>query len=155
MALGAALPLYGHVPMILGEDGGRLSKRHGAVSVMQYRDDGFLPEALLNYLVRLGWSHGDQEIFTQQELLDLFRIEDVSRAPSTFNGDKLLWVNQEKIKLLTPEQLLNESAWHFAQGGINVEHSEYSYAVLALINNPPSSASAAEDITALMILATV
>ncbi|RBP53161.1 glutamate--tRNA ligase [Arenicella xantha] len=132
-ALGAALPLYGHVPMILGEDGGRLSKRHGAVSVMQYRDDGFLPEALLNYLVRLGWSHGDQEIFTPEELLEYFRIEDVSRAPSTFNGDKLLWVNQEKIKLLTPAELLTASAWHFAQAGIDVEHGEHSYAVLGLI----------------------
>lgn len=132
-ALGAQLPLYGHVPMILGQDGGRLSKRHGAVAVMQYRDDGFLPEALLNYLVRLGWSHGDQEIFSMEQLLELFKIEDVSRAPSTFNPEKLLWVNQEKIKALTPAELLQKSAWHFTDSGLEVESNEYSQAVIGLI----------------------
>ncbi len=132
-ALGATLPVYGHVPMILGEDGSRLSKRHGAVSVMQYRDDGFLPEALLNYLVRLGWSHGDQELFTENELLDLFKVEDVSRSPSTFNPEKLLWVNQEKIKALTPQELLERAAWHFAQVGTVPETNDHSVAVVALI----------------------
>lgn len=132
-ALGAKLPLYAHVPMILGEDGARMSKRHGAVGVMQYRDDGFLPEALLNYLVRLGWSHGDQELFTMDELLALFKIEDVSRSPSTFNPEKLLWVNQEKIKALTPALLLEKSAWHFEQAGLEVPRGEYSEAVVALI----------------------
>ena len=132
-ALGAELPKYGHVPMILGQDGARLSKRHGAVSVMQYRDEGYLPEALLNYLVRLGWSHGDQELFTQQELLDLFRIEDVSRAPSAFNPEKLLWVNQEKIKQLSAAELLRKSAWYFEQAGIEVESTPESVAVIDLI----------------------
>ena len=132
-ALGAALPLYGHVPMILGEDGARMSKRHGAVGVMQYRDDGFLPEALLNYLVRLGWSHGDQELFNMDELLALFKIEDVSRSPSTFNPEKLLWVNQEKIKALTPAQLLEKSQWHFKQAGLDVEVNDYSVSVVGLI----------------------
>ena len=132
-ALGAELPKYGHVPMILGQDGARLSKRHGAVSVMQYRDEGYLPEALLNYLVRLGWSHGDQELFTQQELLDLFRIEDVSRAPSAFNPEKLLWVNQEKIKQLSAADLLCRSAWYFEQAGIEVEATPESVAVIDLI----------------------
>lgn len=132
-ALGADLPLYGHVPMILGEDGARMSKRHGAVGVMQYRDDGFLPEALLNYLVRLGWSHGDQEMFTMDELLSLFKIEDVSRSPSTFNPEKLLWVNQEKIKALTPTQLLEKSQWHFAKAGLNVDVTEFNVAVVGLI----------------------
>lgn len=132
-ALGAELPKYGHVPMILGQDGARLSKRHGAVSVMQYRDEGYLPEALLNYLVRLGWSHGDQELFTQQELLDLFRIEDVSRAPSAFNPEKLLWVNQEKIKQLSAADLLRRSAWYFEQAGIEVEATPESVAVIDLI----------------------
>ena len=132
-ALGAQLPLYGHVPMILGEDGARMSKRHGAVGVMQYRDDGFLPEALLNYLVRLGWSHGDQELFTMQELLELFKVEDVSRSASTFNPEKLLWVNQEKIKALSPEQLLKESEWHFNKQELAVEPNEYSFAVVGLI----------------------
>lgn len=133
LALGAELPLYAHVPMILGEDGARMSKRHGAVSVMQYRDQGFLPEALLNYLVRLGWSHGDQELFTLEELLSLFKIEDVSRSPSTFNPEKLLWVNQEKIKALSPTELLERSRWYFAQAGIEVPGGERSEQAIALI----------------------
>ena len=132
-ALGKQLPFYAHVPMILGEDGGRLSKRHGAVGVMQYRDDGFLPDALLNYLVRLGWSHGDQELFTRDELLELFEISDVSRAPSTFNPEKLLWVNQEKIKSMSAEQLLAASAWHFEQAQIDVPSDSFSLAAIALI----------------------
>jgi len=97
-ALGAEPPVYAHVPMILGDDGKRLSKRHGAVSVMQYYDDGYFPEALLNYLVRLGWSHGDQEIFSREEMINLFNVTDVNRAASTFNPEKLLWVNQQYIK---------------------------------------------------------
>jgi len=132
-ALGAELPLYGHVPMILGEDGARLSKRHGAVSVMQYRDEGFLPEALLNYLVRLGWSHGDQEIFSQADLLRLFKIEDVSRSASAFNPEKLLWVNQEYIKTMTPAQLLLKAKWYFEQACIEIEGSERNLAVIELI----------------------
>ncbi|HEC12564.1 MAG TPA: glutamate--tRNA ligase, partial [Acidiferrobacteraceae bacterium] len=90
-ALDAEPPRYAHVPMILGDDGSRLSKRHGAVSVMQYREQGILPEALLNYLVRLGWSYGDQEIFSLDELTQLFDIKDVNKAASSFNTDKLLW----------------------------------------------------------------
>lgn len=132
-ALGAALPFYGHVPMILGEDGARLSKRHGAVSVMQYRDEGFLPEALLNYLVRLGWSHGDQELFSAEDLLNLFKVEDVSRSASTFNHNKLLWVNQEKIKALAPSELLDKSQYYFKQAGIEVATDEHSVAVIGLI----------------------
>jgi glutamyl-tRNA synthetase len=97
-ALGKTPPRYAHVPMILGDDGSRLSKRHGAVSVMEYRKQGILPEALLNYLVRLGWSHGDQEIFSLDEMIELFDITEVNRAASTFNGDKLLWLNQHYIK---------------------------------------------------------
>lgn len=132
-ALDAELPLYGHVPMILGQDGARMSKRHGAVGVMQYRDDGILPEALLNYLVRLGWSHGDQELFSMQELLEHFSIEDVSRAASTFNPEKLLWVNQEKIKALPAKELLERSHWHFSQEGLDVVVDDYSVAVVGLI----------------------
>lgn len=132
-ALNANLPLYGHVPMILGEDGARLSKRHGAVSVMQYRDQGFLPEALLNYLVRLGWSHGDQELFSMDELLDLFKIEDVSRSPSAFNPEKLLWVNQEYIKALSADQLLQRARWYFEQAGVDVPADDHSVAVVELI----------------------
>ncbi len=97
-ALGAERPQYSHVPMILGEDGKRLSKRHGAVSVMQYREAGFLPEALLNYLVRLGWSHGDQEIFSIDEMIQHFDMPGVSTSASTFNQNKLLWANQHYLK---------------------------------------------------------
>ncbi|MGI8740192.1 MAG: glutamate--tRNA ligase [Gammaproteobacteria bacterium] len=105
-ALGAELPQYAHVPMILGSDGKRLSKRHGAVSVLQYRDDGYLPHALVNYLVRLGWSHGDQEIFSRTELIELFDIQQVHRAAATFNPDKLLWLNQHYIKDSGAEMVL-------------------------------------------------
>jgi len=92
-ALGAPIPVYAHVSMINGADGQKLSKRHGAVSVMQYRDEGYLPEALINYLVRLGWGHGDQEIFTRQEMIDLFDLHSVSKSASAFNTEKLLWLN--------------------------------------------------------------
>jgi glutamyl-tRNA synthetase len=105
-ALGAQEPRFAHVPMILGDDGARLSKRHGAVSVMQYRDDGFLPEALLNYLVRLGWSHGDKELFSRDEMIELFDIKDVNRTASAFNTEKLLWINQQYIMASEPELLV-------------------------------------------------
>ena len=104
-ALGKQPPAYAHVPMILGEDGARLSKRHGAISVMEYRNQGVLPEALLNYLVRLGWSHGDQEIFSLDEMVELFDINDVNKAASAFNTEKLLWLNQHYIKEDSPERL--------------------------------------------------
>lgn len=104
-ALGATPPTFAHVPMILGDDGARLSKRHGAVSVMQYRDDGYLPEALLNYLVRLGWSHGDQEIFSIDEMVKLFDINDVNKAASSFSTEKLQWLNQHYIKESKPEHI--------------------------------------------------
>lgn len=93
-ALGAEPPRYAHIPMILGDDGRKLSKRHGAVSVLQYREDGYLPDALINYLVRLGWSHGDQEIFSRDEMIALFDIKDVNPSASAFNTEKLLWLNQ-------------------------------------------------------------
>jgi len=97
-ALGAPTPEYAHVPMILGDDGKRLSKRHGAVGVMQYAEDGYLPEALINYLVRLGWSHGDQEIFDIEELKTIFALDDINKAASSFNTDKLNWLNQHYLK---------------------------------------------------------
>ncbi len=97
-ALGAPLPKFAHVAMILGEDGKRLSKRHGAVNVLQYRDQGYLPQALINYLVRLGWSHGDQELFSREEMINLFSLEAVNSGNSTFSPKKLLWVNEQYIK---------------------------------------------------------
>ncbi len=118
-ALGAPPPQYAHVPMILGADGKRLSKRHGAVSVMQYRDDGFLPEALLNYLARLGWSHGDQEIFSLEELVQLFDLSAVNKAPSAFNPDKLLWLNQHYLKTSDPAHVARHLSWHVGQLGID------------------------------------
>ena len=104
-ALDASPPRYAHVPMILGADGQRLSKRHGAVGVMQLRDDGYLPEALLNQLVRLGWSHGDQEIFSRDEMIAKFDIADVNRAPAAFDYDKLGWLNQHYIRRTDSERL--------------------------------------------------
>ncbi len=118
-AIGAELPQYGHVPMILGDDGARLSKRHGAVSVMQYREDGFLPEALLNYLVRLGWSHGDQEIFSIDEMIDLFDINAVNKAASSFNTEKLLWLNQHYIKEDDPKRIAHLLSLHMGDLGID------------------------------------
>ena len=117
-ALGAELPHFAHLPMILGDDGARLSKRHGAVGVMQYRDDGFLPEALLNYLVRLGWSHGDQEIFTREEMIELFDISKVNVAASAFNTEKLIWLNHQYIMNSDPELVAGHLAWHMQQRGI-------------------------------------
>jgi glutamyl-tRNA synthetase len=107
-ALGGTLPHYAHLPMILGNDGKRMSKRHGAVSVSAYEDEGYLPEALLNYLVRLGWSHGDQEIFSKQEMVALFSLEHVNKSAAAFDIDKLQWLNQQYIKQTSNEQL---SSW--------------------------------------------
>ncbi len=118
-ALGAEPPIYAHVPMILGEDGKRLSKRHGAVSVMQYREEGFLPEALLNYLVRLGWSHGDQEIFSLDEMIELFDVSDVNVAASTFNTEKLLWLNQQYIIAAPVEEIAHHLSIHLGKLGID------------------------------------
>jgi glutamyl-tRNA synthetase len=119
-ALEAPIPLYAHVPMILGADGKRLSKRHGAVSVMQYRDEGFLPDALVNYLVRLGWSHGDQEIFSRQELIEYFSLREINRAPGAFNPEKLLWLNQHYIKHSDPEEIAKHLIWHMNKLGIDI-----------------------------------
>lgn len=118
-ALGAPVPEFAHLPMILGPDGQKLSKRHGAVSVMQYRDDGFLPHALLNYLVRLGWSHGDQEIFSEEEMIRLFDIGDVNKAASRFDVTKLSWLNQHYLKTEEPSAIVPEFEWHLTQAGID------------------------------------
>ncbi|MEY2696119.1 MAG: hypothetical protein RL333_257 [Pseudomonadota bacterium] len=118
-ALGATLPEYAHVPMILGSDGARLSKRHGAVSVLQYRDDGYLPEALLNYLVRLGWSHGDQEIFSIDEMVNAFDIPDINHSASTFNTEKLLWLNHHYLMHSDPGHVAHHLRWHLGQLGVD------------------------------------
>ncbi len=118
-ALGAPIPKYAHVPMILGEDGSRLSKRHGATSVMEYRNMGYLPEALLNYLVRLGWSHGEQEIFSVDEMIEYFELENVNRAPSTFNPEKLLWLNQQYIMKDDPARIAHLLSPHMGERDID------------------------------------
>lgn len=122
-ALGVTLPLYAHLPMILGSDGARLSKRHGAVSVLQFRDEGYLPQALLNYLVRLGWSHGDQEIFSLDEMIEHFDLQHVNGAPASFNMDKLLWLNHHYLMHSDPETIAPHLAWHLEQIGATVTES--------------------------------
>ena len=120
-ALGATPPVYAHVPMILAEDGAKLSKRvHGeSVSVIQYREEGYLPEALLNYLVRLGWSHGDQEIFSVDEMLQLFDINDVNNSASSINVSKLLWLNQQYLKDKPAEYIAHHLSYHLGKHDID------------------------------------
>jgi glutamyl-tRNA synthetase len=118
LALGKNPPVYAHVPMILGPDGAKLSKRHGAVSVLQYQEEGYLPDALLNYLVRLGWSHGDQEIFSREEMIAAFDIRDVNKAASAFNPEKLLWLNQQHLMRAQPKDIVPHLRWHLARLGI-------------------------------------
>jgi len=120
-ALDWDVPRYAHLPMILGDDGARLSKRHGAVSVMQYLQDGYLPEALLNYLVRLGWSHGDQEMFSVDEMIQLFDLDGVNRSPSTFNTEKLQWLNQQHIKASDPARIAHLLSSHL--GDLKIDPS--------------------------------
>jgi glutamyl-tRNA synthetase len=105
-ALGSELPHFAHVPMILGADGQRLSKRHGAVSVMQYRDDGYLPEAMVNYLARLGWSHGDEEMFSREQLVEWFDFEHVSKSPARWDPEKLKWMNGEYLRKIPDAELV-------------------------------------------------
>jgi len=119
-ALGAKVPVYAHVPMILGPDGAKLSKRHGAVSVLQYEEDGYLPDALLNYLVRLGWSHGDQEVFTRAEMVAAFDIADVNKSASAFNPEKLLWLNQQHLMHSDPATVVPYLKPHLARVGIDI-----------------------------------
>ncbi len=123
-ALGAPIPYYAHVPMILGDDGKRLSKRHGAVGVMQYCDDGYLPQALLNYLVRLGWSHGDQEVFTIEELVEHFSLQAINRAPSSFNTGKLQWLNQQYMMSAALEEVVELVSQRLTQLGIMVDEGK-------------------------------
>ncbi|MDY6322054.1 MAG: glutamate--tRNA ligase [Succinivibrio sp.] len=120
-ALGAPVPVFCHLAMILGDDGAKLSKRHGAVSVMQYREDGYLPEALVNYLVRLGWSHGDQEIFSREEMIRDFTLDAITKSASGFNTKKLDWLNAHYMKTLPPEEVGAELLWHLKRQGLSEE----------------------------------
>ena len=130
LALGAKPPVYAHLPMILGSDGAKLSKRHGAVSVLQYRDEGFLPEAVLNYLVRLGWSHGDQEIFTIDDMVRLFDIRDVNKSASAFNPEKLAWLNQQHMMRAPAARIVPVLRWLLEQDGIHAANDAQLEAIV-------------------------
>jgi glutamyl-tRNA synthetase len=131
-ALGVSIPQYAHVPMILGSDGERLSKRHGAVSVMQYAEDGFLPEALVNYLVRLGWSHGDEEIFSIQQFVEWFDLRHISKSAAQFDPEKLRWLNQHYIKLADNSRLEGLVRRILAERGVEVSGTPKLAAVISL-----------------------
>jgi glutamyl-tRNA synthetase len=117
--LGLPRPVYAHLPMILGDDGARLSKRHGAVNVLEYREQGYLPAAVLNYLVRLGWSHGDQELFSVAEMIQLFDVSDVNASASKFNPEKLSWLNQQYIMAASPDDLVPQLLEQMSKVGID------------------------------------
>jgi glutamyl-tRNA synthetase len=119
-ALGAEVPMYGHLPTVLGADGTKLSKRHGAVSVMQYADDGFLPEAMVNFLARLGWAHGDAEIFSREQLVEWFDFAHINPAPARFDADKLRWVNHEHLKRLSESEIGRLLGPFLARAGLDV-----------------------------------
>ena len=132
-ALGAPVPAFAHLPMILDKEGKKLSKRTSAVSVMEYREAGFLPHAILNYLVRLGWSHGDQEIFSIEEMIALFSITDVNKAPSRFDVEKLAWINQHYLKTDDPQTLIAEFEWHLARAGVDISNGPAPIDVLVAL----------------------
>ncbi|MEK9719851.1 MAG: glutamate--tRNA ligase family protein, partial [Quisquiliibacterium sp.] len=132
-ALGAELPQYGHVPMIHGPDGQKLSKRHGAVSVMQYHQDGYLPEAVINYLARLGWSHGDDEVFSREQLVQWFDCAHISRSPARFDFAKLTWLNNHYIKARQDTELAGMLAPRLAALGADMAGPHASALNLAAI----------------------
>ena len=118
-ALGADLPVYAHVPTVLGEDGVKLSKRHGAVSVIQYEEMGYLPDAMVNFLARLGWAHGDDEVFNRDEFVSWFDLDHISPAPSRFNAEKLKWVNHEHLKRLPEDELGRRLVPYLERAGLD------------------------------------
>lgn len=121
-AMDKAIPVFAHLPMILGSDGKRLSKRHGAVGVEEFKHNGILPEALINYLVRLGWSHGDKEIFSRDEITELFSLEQVGKSNATFDYDKLLWINQHYLKTLPLETYKTALIFQFEKANLSLEN---------------------------------
>ncbi|OQX21803.1 MAG: glutamate--tRNA ligase [Desulfobacteraceae bacterium IS3] len=133
-ALGAQLPVFGHVPMVLGNDRTRLSKRHGATSVTAYRDMGFLPDAFINYLVRLGWSHGDQEFFTREELIEKFNLENIGRSAGVFDQEKLLALNADHIKASPPAKIVPHLIPFLKEKGYDVSAGPYLEGVIKTLN---------------------
>jgi glutamyl-tRNA synthetase len=144
-ALGYPVPTFAHLPMILGADKQRLSKRHGAVSVLQYRDEGYLPGALVNYLVRLGWSHGDQEIFSLQELIEKFDWEHVGATAGVFNPEKLLWLNQQWIKSTPVPELARHVAPLLAQRGVQVDPEQLARVLPPIVERAKTLVDMAEQ----------
>ena len=138
-ALGATLPKFAHVPMILGSDGERLSKRHGAVSVMQYRDEGYLPGALVNYLARLGWSHGDDEMFSREQLVEWFDLEHVSQSPARFDPEKLKWLNSQYLKSEDDEFLAGLARPFMEKAGVDARQGPALALVIALVKERVST----------------
>ena len=138
-ALGATLPRFAHVPLILGADGERLSKRHGAVSVTQYRDDGYLPEALVNYLARLGWSHGDEEKFSREQMVQWFDLAHISKSPARFDPDKLLWLNQQYLRQAESHRLAELVQPFLAADGCETAGGPPLYSVLELLRDRVST----------------
>src|SRR5262249_8765194 len=134
-ALGASLPVYAHVPTVLGEDGQKLSKRHGAVSVMQYEQMGYLPEAMVNFLARLGWGHGDAEVFTRNEFVTWFDLAAISPAPSRFNADKLSWLNHEHLKRLSEAELALRFPVYLVRAGLDPAAGPRPGAVATLLRD--------------------
>ena len=145
-ALGAEPPAYAHLPTVLGADGSKLSKRHGAVSVMQYADDGFLPEAMMNFLARLGWAHGDDEIFTREQFVAWFDIAHVNPAPARFDADKLRWINHEHIKGLSDGALALRLRPFMERAGLDVSRGPSLASVAALLRDrAPTLAEMAKE----------
>lgn len=133
-ALGSPLPDFGHVPMVLGKDRTRLSKRHGAMSVTAYRDMGYLPDALINYLVRLGWSHGDQEFFSRDELIEKFTLENIGKSPGIFDQEKLLALNADHIKATSPGYLSDHLLPFLNKRGCLAEKGDFLDSVIKTLN---------------------
>jgi glutamyl-tRNA synthetase len=148
-AIGAPVPDYAHVPMILGHDGERLSKRHGAVSVLQYEDDGYLPEALLNYLARLGWSHGDEEKFSREQLVEWFDFAHVSKSPARFDPDKLMWLNQQYLRDADSHRLAELAQPFFAADQYSIANGPPFHAVMDLLRARAGSLRELADAAAL------
>jgi len=138
-ALGKKLPAFAHVPMILGADGERLSKRHGATSVIDYREQGYLPEALLNYLARLGWSHGNHEVFSKGELVQWFDFEHVSQSAAQFNPEKLAWLNQQHMKVAPDKRLAALLENEFSKRGVDAGGGPPLERVVALVKDRANS----------------
>ena len=144
-ALGAELPNYAHLSMILGDDGTKLSKRHGAVSVMQYPEDGYLPEAVINYLARLGWSHGDNEVFSREQFVEWFDLDHITPSAAQFNTEKLNWLNAHYIKAADVSRLASDAAARLARRGVDPESGPALEAVVALYRERVSNLNELAD----------